>query len=350
MTICYFGDYVLNGRTHVLRLAMEEAGVHIVDCNSNEMGIRFFIDLFKKHRALKGKYDILFIGNSGPSNFLPLFAQIITKKPVVWEPLFSIYDNYIFDRKFAPRYSVKALYYFIMDWVGGHTADAVVLDTDEDCKYFSETFHVRRDKCLRVLIGADTNAFVPMVVPKEGTRFEVEYHGKYIPVQGIDVIVRAAKLLEDDRDIHFTMIGSGQAYKETVALAESLKTTNITFLPFMPVAELRPYIARADVCFGLVGDVPRVVRAIPNKLYEAAAMGKVTINADTVALREVFTPGVDVIAVPQGNHEAVAKAIRELKVSGSAKELGENARKTLHEKVSFAKIGEELKIVFDYVS
>lgn len=330
----------------MLRLAMEQAGITIVDCYSETRGLRFFIELFKKHRALRGTYDILFIGNSGPSNFLPLFAKLITRKPVVWEPLFSIYDNYVFDRKFAPRYSLKALYFFMMDWIGGRAADIVILDTHANCEYFSRTFHVRRDKCVRVLVGASTDVLHPISVEKKEDIFEVEYHGKYIPVQGTDVIVRAAKLLEDDPQIHFTMIGGGQVYGETVALAESLGAKNITFLPFLPMEEVKQYIAHADACFGLIGDVPRIVRAIPNKLYEAAAMGKVSINADTVGLREVFTPGVDVVGVPQGDHVAVAEAIRALKNDRSAKRLGEAAYQTLTTKVSFADIGKEVQEAF----
>jgi glycosyltransferase involved in cell wall biosynthesis len=342
MKICYFGDYQITGRTKVLRLALEKKGIEIIDCHSEKKGIAFYSDLWKKVRALQNDFDVLFIGNSGPSNFLPLFAQCVTSKPIVWEPMFSIYDNYVFDRKVAPRWSIKALYYFIMDYVGCRASDVIILDTHANGTYFVETFHADKTKIARVLIGADTGVFYPMEREKEHALFEVEYHGKYIPVQGIDVIVRAAKLLEDDPHIHVTMIGNGQMYKETVKLAETLNVSNITFLPFMPVDELRPYIARADVCFGLIGDVPRVHRAIPNKLYEAAAMQRVTINADTVALREVFTPGEDVIVVPPGNVQAVADAIRSLKASGKALEMGEKAAHTFHEQVSFDCIGDEL--------
>lgn len=349
MRICYFGDYPISGRTQVLRLAMKEVGYEILDCHSDKTRFAFYYDLFKKLRALKGSYDVLFIGNSGPSVFLPLFAKLISKVPVVWEPLFSIYDSYVFDRKLTSRFSVKALYYFLMDYLGSHAADCIILDTYANCDYFSKTFCVERKKFARVLIGADITVFSPQESVRGEHVFEVEYHGKYIPVQGIGVIVRAAQLVLNDPHIHFTMIGGGQIYKETVALATKLGCTNITFLPFMPLHELRPYIAKADVCFGLIGDVPRVVRAIPNKLYEAAAMGRVTINADTPALREVFTPGYDVVTVPQGDHEAVAEAIRALKKSGKARELGKHAYITLHEKVSLQKIGEELKSALDAI-
>ncbi len=221
----------------------------------------------------------------------------------------------------------------------------ILLDTNANADYFATTFHVDRAKLKRVLIGADESVFAPIEVPRDPRMFEVEFHGKYIPVQGVDAIIRAAKLLEDDREIHFTLIGGGQVYAENKALADSLQVKNITFLPFMPTHEVRTYVAKADVCFGLVGDVPRVVRAIPNKLYEAAAMGKPTINADTPALRELFTPGLDVLGVPPGDHEQIARVIRDLKRSGEANAIGRRAQETFLKKASLRCIAAELQNV-----
>ncbi len=351
MTICYFGDYQAeSGRTQVLRMAIEAAGIKIIECHSKERGIHFFIDLYKKHRVLRGSYDILFIGNSGPSNFLPLFAQMITRKPIVWEPLFSIYDNYVFDRKVAPRYSLKALYYFLMDYISSHCADRIVLDTENNCRYFEESFHIKKGVCGVVHTGANTATFRPVPASRTGTRFEIEFHGKYIPVHGTEVMVRAAKILMDDPDIHFTMIGKGQMHDETVALAQEIGVTNMDFLPFMPQSEVIQYIANADATIGLLGDVPRIARAIPGKLYETAAMGKVSINADTPALREIFTPGVDVIGVRQGDPEDLARAIREVKKEGTARAMGEAAQKTFESRVSLACLSAEIRGILDSVS
>jgi glycosyltransferase involved in cell wall biosynthesis len=348
MKICYFGNYQTQGRSRVLRTVLQEEGYEILDCRSELNGLSFYFDLFKRLRALAPDYDLVFIGNCGPSYFLPLFAQMITRKPIVWEPLFSIYDNYVHDRKLAPRFSVKALYYFLMDMISSFASDAIILDTHENCTYFSKTFKVSPKKLFRVLIGADTAVFTPAPY-EEGDVFEVEFHGKYIPVQGTDVIVRAAKLLESDEKIHITMIGGGQTYRATKNLARELEVKNITFLPFLPPTEVRDHIARAHVCIGLLGDVPRIEGAIPNKVYEAAAMGRVSINADTIALREVFVPGIDILTVPRGEHHSLAETILKLKESGTAKELGVKARHTFETKSSYSVISSELRCVFEYV-
>lgn len=327
MKICYFGDYDPDySRTRVLLCGLEECGISVLHCNARGKGFSKYWKLWRQHRALRGAYDVLLVG-LGDARLMPTFARLVSRRPIAWEPLYSIYDNWVFDRKLTNPHSPKAYLYWFLDWLGCRSSDLIILDTDTNGDYFHETFGVPKKKLVRVLVGADTRVFFPREKTRDTGLFEVEYHGKYIPIQGTDVIVRAAKLLERD-GVHVTMIGGGQALGETKALAEKLGAVNVTFFPYLPRAEVVQHIANADVCMGLVGDVPRVVRAIPNKLYEAAAMARVSINVDSSSLREVFTPGVDTIGVKQGDPEDLARAIRELKASGRAKRMGNAAYDT----------------------
>lgn len=328
MTICYFGDYAPDyARTRILIKGLRAAGASVIECNVTEGSVISKLwRLYRKHREVGG-YDVMIVGQ-GEFRSMPLFARFITRKPIVWEPLFSLYDAWIHDRKLANPYSPKAILYWLVDWMGSTFTDATLLDTKGNAEYFIKEFHLPTRKLMYAYIGADTDVFVPKERSKSKTTLEVEFHGKYIPVQGTDTLVRAAKILQDDPDIHFTMIGAGQEAKRTQELARELGVTNITFLGFLPQSEITKYIANADVCIGLIGDVPRVNRAIPNKLYEAAAMARVSINAEGSGIRELFTPGRDVITVRQGDAGDVARAIRDLKESGKAKEMGEAAYET----------------------
>lgn len=341
MTICYFGDYDSSyNRTAVIFEGLLAHGTRILEVNvQGKKGWQLYYELWKKHRTYKGKYDVLLVG-FGTDRLLPVLARMISRKPVVWDPLFSLYDNWVFDRKLARPHSGKAYLYWFLDWLGCLVSDFVFLDTHTNATYFHDTFGVPKRKLFRVLVGADTKTYVPLP-KKESAQFEVEFHGKYIPVQGADVLVRAAKLLEHD-NVHVTMIGGGQEHARIRELASELAVTNVTFLPFLPPSEVVRYVADADACIGLLGDVPRVVRAIPNKLYEAAAAARVSISTDSTSLREVFTPGVDTVGVIQGDPESLAGAILELKNSGQAKAMGEAAHKTFCEKVTSKRVVEDL--------
>lgn len=314
MTICYFGDYNPEyARTKVILKGLSLENVKVIHCNvRGTKGWELLWQLYKTHQALREPYDVLFVG-VGDSRIVPLLARLIARAKVVWEPLFSIYDNFVFDRKLTSPHSPKALWYWLIDWLDCRAAHLIVLDTKTNAEYFHYEFNVPMKKLGWIYIGADDDVFKEKERPANVGIFEVEFHGKYIPVQGAEVIVRGAKLLEEQKTlVHFTMIGSGQDRKRVEALAQELGVTSMTFLPFLTQQEITEYVARANVCIGLIGDVPRVKRAIPNKLYEAAAMSRVSINADTPALRELFTPGENVVAIPQGDHEALARAITEL--------------------------------------
>lgn len=328
VTICYFGDYDPSyGRIKVVLDGLKEIGVSFVECNVEGGNlVQKFFALRKKLRALSGKYDVIVVGMSN-SRSMVLMAKLFSRKPIIWDPLYSLYDNWVYDRKLVKPHSIKAYLLWFMDWLGCVLADSIFLDTNNHAEFFAKTFGVPKSKLGRVLVGADTSIFFPRERTNADAPFEVEFHGKYIPLHGTDVIMRAAKILEHN-NVHFTMIGGGQDVKKTQALAKDLGLTNVTFYPALPQKEIVEFIRNADLCTAMLGDVPRVVRSIPNKMYETAAMARVSVNADSPSLREVFIPGVSAIGIPPGDTVSLARAIRDLKQSGNAKAMGLAARET----------------------
>ena len=342
MTICYFGDYDSSyNRTSVLLKGLERAGVTVLHCNvRGKSGVALYRELWLRHRAVAGRYDVLFVG-LGNARLIPVFARILTRKPVVWEPLFALYDNWVYDRKYVRPHSLRAYKLWAADWFSCLAADLIVLDVDTHARYFAHLFMLPMRKLTHALVGADTDIFYPRGRTRDTETFEVEFHGKYIPLHGAEIIIRAAKLLEKEK-IHFTMIGDGQDAVKTKRLAQELELNNVTFLPFTPEREITSYIANADVCTAMLGDVPRVTRSIPNKMYQAAAMARVSINVDSSSLREVFTPGIDAVVAKQGDPADLARAIRELKESGRAREMGQAAYKTFQRTATPELIGKQL--------
>lgn len=350
MTVAYLGDYDPTYSRHRLLLrSLRELGVTVVETQLPAHGWAKHLALVRAVRSYRrrGISAILFAYSNSRLVWL---ARLFTRLPIIWDAFYSLYDNWVFDRKLAAPRGPKALYYWLLDWLCCYAATLVVLDTNTDAEYFANTFGVPRRKLARILVSADTEVFYPRPRTRNDQTFEVEFHGKYIPVQGTEVMVRAAKLLASQPDIHFTLIGGGQNLKKTRALAEELAVGNVTFLSYLTPAEVAGYVAEANVTIGIIGDVPRVVRAIPNKLYEAAAMARVCINADTPALREIFTPGHDVIGIRPGDAEALAAAILELKRSGQGDALGRAARQTFTELASPVAVTSELRQCLDRVA
>lgn len=146
-----------------------------------------------------------------------------------------------------------------------------------------------------------------------GQSFHILFYGTFIPLQGVPSIVRAAKLLEDDPEIHFTIIGAGQTSGEVEKVRGELNPTNCSFLGRVPFTQIPDYLADADCCLGIFGKTNKTQRVIPNKVYEGVAMAKPVITADTPAIRDVFTDRKDILLCNTDDPKDLAAKIRELK-------------------------------------
>lgn len=328
--ICYFGDFDPNyARNRVIIRGLKENGVEVLFCHTNLKGIRGLWDLFKKHRDLKNKHNILIVGYSDSRFMVPL-ARLISNKKIIWDAFYSLYDSWVFDRKLVKPNSLKAQYYWFGDWLNCKLASRILLDTDEHIKYFSRTFYIPNAKFLKVLVGTDDGIFYPRSAASSGEasprekddnsqNFVVHFHGKFIPLQGAEHIIKAADILRNEKII-FRIIGKGQEYNKIKNLAEELRLTNVAWINSVDYDELAEYIKNADICLGIFGNTPKAQRVIPNKVYEAIAMKKAVISSDTPAIRELFTDRENILLCRVADADDLASKILELKSGQNIKD------------------------------
>ncbi len=341
MKVCYFGDYdVEYSRNRVFIKSLQEAGASVVECRTNSKSVWRYAELIRKLFALRGKYDVILVGYSLSRMIAPL-AKIFGNKPVVWNPLFSLYDSWILDRKLASKKSAKAKYYFWLDKIACCFVDGIILDTEENVTFFSETFHIPRGKFTRVFAGADEEVFHPRE-HKQNDVFTAHFHGNFIPFHGVEYIIRAAKILENE-NIVFNIIGSGQTYARDRALAESLCAKNVRFISKVPYEELAERIATADMALGVFGDEDRVNRVIPNKIFEAVASGIPALTAESSAVKELFANGESILFCQSMNSEDLARKIMKLKENPEFRQaLSRRAISVFRERAGGLKIGNEI--------
>ena len=309
MRVLYFGSYNPDySRNRVLIDGLKQNDVEVIECRDDSPGIGKFIKLYQKHRRLKNKYDVMVVGFLG-QQIVP-FAKLISRKPIVFDAFLSLYDSNVFDRKTVRAGSLRAFYYWVLDWLSMRLADIVLFDTDQHIQYASEEFGIKTRKFRRIWIGARDSVFYPMPQLNSG-KFLIVFHGSFIPLQGIEYILRAAKICQKD-DIKFLIIGDGQEKKKMVELSDKLGLKNVEFTDFMSQEWIRENIAKADVCLGIFGNTQKTQRVIPNKVYECLAMKKPIVTANTPAVRELFNEG-DLILVEPANPESLADAILRLK-------------------------------------
>ncbi len=348
-TICYFGDYLEGYPRHlVLPAAFQEAGYTVIQRRFSSTGVRKYWDVLRLVWTLPKEVDVLCIAYSN-SRYV-WFVRLLTRRPIVWNAFYSLYDNWVFDRKRVSEGSLKAWWVWWLDYICAQAADVVILETQADIDYWQRTFAIRGTAFERVLLGYNETLIPKQIPPANTDTFRVHFHGWYIPLQGVPVIVRAAKRLAMYPDIIFTLIGNGQTYAEVRALRTELGVERITFLPPTSMPEILTHLEQADVNIGLVGAVDRVDRAIANKVYEAAAMGRVSINADSEAIHELFTDEEDILLIERGNDAALAEAILRLRNDPVyAQKLANAARATVIKHASVSALARRLHTIVENV-
>ncbi|MEF9426697.1 MAG: glycosyltransferase [Candidatus Mariimomonas ferrooxydans] len=251
------------------------------------------------------------------------------------------------DRKLTVPNSLKAKILRMIDRHSCMIADVVLLDTNEHIEYFVREFGLPREKFIRVFVGEDDSIFKHETtlsnIPKNNP-IKVLFFGTYIPLHGIDYILKAAEILKDNNNITFSMIGDGPLLENTLSISNSMKLKNIQFITrWINYDKLPEYIREADICLGIFGDTEKAKRVIPCKVYDCIALGKPLITGDSPAVRELLTDGEDVIFCEMANPEDLAKSILTLQNDYNLrKKIGENAYNTYTSFASPKVIGENL--------
>lgn len=340
MTVLYFGSYNPDySRNRILVDGLKQNGVEVLECQDNSPGIKKFIQLYRKHRKLRNQYDVMVIGFLG-QQIVP-FAKLICRKPIIFDAFLSLYDSNVFDRKVVKKGSLRSFYYWMLDWLSMKLADIVLFDTDEHIKYVLEEFGVARKKFRKIWIGARDDVFYPVSKPNSG-EFLVIFHGSFIPLQGVEYILKAAKICAKD-GVRFLIIGDGQEKKKMLALARELGLENVEFEGFMKPELIREKTAETNVCLGIFGDTAKTQRVIPNKVYECLAMRKPVITADTPAVRELFNED-DLVLVRAADPESLADTIIRLKKDSELRnKLANNGFNKFKNNASPRILGGELK-------
>mgnify|MGYP001558949256 FL=1 len=248
-----------------------------------------------------------------PGHTVTWFAYILFGRKIIFDAFVSLYNSEVEDRRTVSKRSFSALYYWFLDWISCTLASKILLDTNAHIAYFVKKYHISAEKFTRVFVGTTSRDFYPAVVKNTGGKFIVHFHGTFIPLQGIEYIVRAAKLLEHDKDIVFRIIGSGQEYARVQALVRKEEVHDIVFIPRVSLSDLRAYIQKADVCLGIFGDTVKSRMVIPNKIYEALACKKPVITQKSDAIKELLIDQESVLLCGGGDAQDLAEKILLLK-------------------------------------
>lgn len=353
--ICYMGAYEpAYARNSILRQGLQENGVEVIECRiPPETPLwKRNISLLKKYLSIAHDFDVIFVAemNQVVVPLAWLFSRLTGKK-LVFDIFYSLYDSYVYDRKLVSERSWKARFFYGMDWLGLRLADLVLSDTCEHAEFYIKEFGLCRENVHPIYIGCDASFFeVQKGARKKSDLFTVTFVGTFIPLHGIEYILRAVKLLENRAGIRFEFVGKGQTYNEMLRLAEELQLRNCTFLGSVSQKEVQNILTQSDACLGIFGNTEKTRRVIPNKVYEYLAMKKAVITGDTPAIREVFQDVKQLFLCPTADEAGLAEAIWRLKEDSALRErIAIQGYRFVRERFSPKVLGKQLKELLETV-
>lgn len=299
---------------------------------------------FLKWAINRPAYDVVLAGFYGQP--IAIMLGLLQRRPIILDAYVSTYETLCEDRKLLHPRSIPGRLAYWIDRKSCQLAAFVLTDTRAHARYFSRQFGIPEEKFRVVYVGCDESLFYPRPdISPPSSHCEVFYYGSFLPLHGTEVIVQAAALLKERKDIHFTLGGNGPRYKSVKQMVEELRLDNVDLVGWIPLERLPFYIASATICLGgHFSTIPKAARVISTKTFQFIAMRKPTIVGDNLAIREIFINREHVYAVPAGDPLALANAIIELAENSLLRDyIAENAYTLFKNELGIGVIAKQLR-------
>jgi len=246
-------------------------------------------------------FDVAIVGYPGQLD-LPVARLLARGRPLVFNPLVSLYETLVEDRRRFTAGSPAARLLRRIDRAALRGADLVVADTAANAAALATLAGLPEERVAVCFVGAEERLFVPGWARRAD--FHALFVGKLIPLHGLETILEAARLAPD---ISFRLVGDGQLE----ALLAS-RPPNVEWIPWLAYDRLPAAYHAAGCALGIFGTSLKATRVIPNKAFQALACGTPLVTGDTPAVRELLRDGESALLVPPGDPEALAAAVRRL--------------------------------------
>ncbi len=354
MRVLFVGGYARDyPRNNIIKKGLILSGLEVVERRVSPK-YRFWLRyplLFLTSLGKLVKTDYIFVPEFCHKDVpLAKMLSLLSSQKIIFDPLASRFETKILDRKRKPESSWQARWNFMIDRLAFNLSDLVLSDTQAHKKYYSRTFTIPQEKIRVIPVGFDDEIFNLSKVKnkrKEDGKFRVLFFGSFLPLHGVDNIVRAAKILEEkDGSISFELVGGGETLLLAKSLASELNLENIRFGGWLPQRKLPEKIVNSDLCLGVFGSSKKARQIVPHKIFQSMAMRKAVVTADSPAIREFFKHRENIFLSEGTDPKNLADSILELREDASLREkIAENGFNLVLREFSPLEIGKRLAAI-----
>ena len=142
-------------------------------------------------------------------------------------------------------------------------------------------------------------------------KFVVLYTGLLGYAQAPEIMVGAADVLKEKKDIVFLIVGTGPFEENLKIQARKLKLTNMIFTGLRPHEEMPQYAALADVCLIPYKNKDTFKNNVPSKMFDYLAAGKpMIINLEGAASKMLLESQAGILVKPEDPKDLAAGILK----------------------------------------
>lgn len=198
----------------------------------------------------------------------------------------------------------------------------------------------------RPLEGLDQQAARGLL--KWPEKFILLYAGAHGMSNDLEVVLKSAQELKDNKDLLFLFLGDGKEKANLVRTAQKMDLKNVRFLPPVPKTRVFQNLAAADACIAILKPIDLYKTTYPNKVFDYMAAGKPVILAIDGVIREVVEQAECGIFCQPGSPLAIADAIKFLHAHpAEAASMGARGKAFLEKNFDRKKTAMQLLNIFE---
>lgn len=308
-------DYV---RTRNVRAALKNlGGYRLVDATNKRTGwLRYLETLGKTIRArLQHNPEIYVLGFRGHEIFW--FIRLIAiGKRLVFDEFMSPSDALLSENKAGPAGKLLGYLLYPLERMCLRFSGHCITDTYLHKEFIAQRFTIAEKKIDVVYVGAtlsdlDPGPRPPVSVSGDSVNLNVLFYGTFLPLHGMDVILRACSLMQGS-PMEFHIIGGrGRPLLAFRKLRDELRLGNVRHETWVDFEDLQStIIPRADICLGgPFGGTPQARRVITGKTFQFLAQSRPTI-VGRVNEPAGFIDRENCLLVEQASEVQLAKAFQ----------------------------------------
>ncbi len=294
--------------------------------------------------ALKQKADICHFHDP---ELIPagVFLKIMGKK-VIYD-IHEDYSRQILSKQYLPKITRNVIAFLTktIEYISSKIFDGIITATDDILKNFAH-----HNKAVSVRNFPILSAFLHVKKPddNESGVFNLIYIGGLDEIRGISQIIKGLEFIDSDRPFKLILCGKfyPTGYEKEVRRLKGFE--KVEYLGWKDQNDIPEFLSKADVGIICFMPEPNHIKAMPNKLFEYMAAGLPVIASNFPLWKEIVECNKCGICVDPLEPMEIAKAIKYLMEHPRVrKEMGENGRAAVLEKLNWEKETEKLLALYE---